>query len=70
MNYMFTNELWNRNEIIIDNIFCFTVATKILSNDNDNEPQSVDECRLRHDWEKWKVTNQGKLDSLKKRNVF
>ena len=69
-NYMFTNELWDRNEIIVDDIFCFTVATKILSNDNDNEPQSVDECRLRHDWDKWKVAIQAELDSLKKRNVF
>ena len=65
---MFTNELWDCNEIIVDDIFCFTISTKILS--NDNEPQSVDECRLRHDWDKWKVAIQAELDSLKKHNVF
>ena len=30
----------------------------------------MDECRLRHDWDKWKVAIQAELDSLKKRNVF
>ena len=30
-NYMFTNEFWDHNEIIVDDIFCFTVATEIFS---------------------------------------
>ena len=38
--------MWDHNEINIDNIFLFTIATKIT---NDFEPRTVNECRQRHD---------------------
>ncbi|KAM2891650.1 hypothetical protein COP2_009915 [Malus domestica] len=44
INYTCTNELWNRNEIIIDDMFAFAVATEIILSD-DLEPRSVDECK-------------------------
>ena len=34
------------------------------------EPQSIEECRERHDWLKWKDAIIAELDSLTKRNVF
>jgi len=62
-------EIWNRNEIIIDDIYVFLVATEIITSD-DIEPYSVDEYQRRDDWPKWKETIQAELDSLTKRNVF
>ena len=55
--------------MIIDNIFSFAVATEIIKGD-DTEPRSVNECRQRHDWLKWKDAIQTELNSLEKRSVF
>ena len=40
--------MWDRNEIIIDNVFSFTAAIKIMKDDYDS--QTVNEYRQRHDW--------------------
>ncbi|PRQ59184.1 putative RNA-directed DNA polymerase [Rosa chinensis] len=69
INYACLSEIWNRNEIIIDDIFVFAVATEIITSD-DVEPRSVDECQRRDDWPKWKEAIQVELDSLTKRKVF
>ncbi|KAM2774798.1 hypothetical protein COP1_019650 [Malus domestica] len=69
INYACTNELWNLNEIIIDDMFAFAIATEIILSD-DIEPRSVDECKQRHDWLKWKDAIQAKLNSLERRRVF
>ena len=53
INYACTNELWDRNEIIIDDMFAFAVAIEIILSD-DIEPCSVDECKQRQDCPKWK----------------
>ena len=37
-------ETRNCCEIIIDNIFAFQVAMDIMRNDEDQEPQTVEEC--------------------------
>ncbi|CAL8992335.1 unnamed protein product [Prunus brigantina] len=42
LNYTSTDELWNRNDMIID-IFAFSVATEIIK-DDDIESCSIDEC--------------------------
>lgn len=39
-NYTYTKKIWHRNEIVVDNVFVFTVATEII---NDFEPKTVDE---------------------------
>lgn len=39
-NYTYTKKIWHRNEIVVDNVFSFTVATEII---NDFEPKIVDE---------------------------
>ena len=68
-NYACNKKLWDRNEIIIDEIFSFSVANEIIEND-DVEPRSVDECKQRNDWHKWKDAIRAKLNSLEKRSVF
>ena len=57
-------ETRNHNDIIIGNIFAFQVAMNIMRNYEDQEPQTMDECRKMNDWPKWKGTIQTKLNSL------
>ena len=64
----FCNEIWDRNKIIIDDIFAFSVAHKII--DDDCEPQSIIECRQRQDWPKCEEAIKAELASLAKRDVF
>ena len=45
------NEIWNRDEITIDDVFVFTVATEIIASD-DIEPRSITEYKRRKDWAK------------------
>lgn len=45
----------------------FKVAINIIK---DQDPQSIDECRLRYDWFKWKEAIEIELTSLAKINVF
>ncbi|KAM1174892.1 hypothetical protein ACFX19_027954 [Malus domestica] len=63
INYACTNELWDQNEIIIDDMFAFAIATEIILSD-DLEPRSVDECKQRQDLPKWKYAIQAELNSL------
>ena len=64
----YCNEIWDRNKIITDDIFAFSVAHKIM--DDDCEPQSIIECRQRQDWSKWEEAIKAELASLAKREVF
>lgn len=47
INYTCTKKLWDHNEIIIDSVFLFTIATKIKS---DFEPNTVYKCKQKLDW--------------------
>ena len=38
VSYVYTGEKWDRNNIIINNIFAFQVASDIIRNDEDPEP--------------------------------
>jgi hypothetical protein len=58
----------NRTEVIIDHIFSYNVALNIMQDNID--PKSVQECRLRNDWPKWKEAIQSEINSLNKREVF
>ena len=64
----YCNDLWNQNEIIIDDMFAFSVANEIMH--DDYEPRFIIECRQRQDWSKWEETIQTELSSLAKRDVF
>ena len=55
---------------MVDNIFSYNVAVEIMQQDEDLEPRSVNECRQRNDWPKWKDAIQAELVSLEKREVF
>ena len=70
INYASIGELWDCTKVVINEVFCFAVATEILKEDDDHEPRNVDECRSKHDWLKWKEAMQVELDSLAKRKVF
>ena len=64
----FCNNLWDRNEIVIDNMFAFSVTNEIIN--DDYEPRSITECRQMQDWPKWKEEIQAELASLAKQDVF
>ena len=64
----YCNDLWNRNDIIIDDMFAFSVTYEIMH--DDYEPRSITECRQRQDWPKWEEAIKTKLSSLAKRDVF
>jgi hypothetical protein len=54
IHYVSIGEIWDRNKIVVDNIFSFKIALNITrSNDAEVEPQIVEECRRRNDWPKW-----------------
>ena len=42
INYMHNREKWDRNKVIINNIFAFQEALDIIRNDEDPEPQNVE----------------------------
>ena len=58
INYMNQGEIWDRRHTLVNNAFSFQVAKGIMQNNEDQEPQTVNECRIRHDWEKWKEAIQ------------
>ena len=69
VHYAILDEVWNQNEMIVDDAFAYTIVFDIMLND-DIEPLSVNECRRKMDWSNWKQAIQVKLDSLAKQNVF
>ena len=52
INYVSTRKRWNRNNIVVDNIFAYNVAVEIMQQDEDLEPRSVNECIQRNYWSK------------------
>ena len=44
----------NCDEVIIDNVFAYATALEIIEESEDLEPKSVEDCRRRNDWPKWK----------------
>ena len=46
------------------------MALNIINDDEDPDPKTVEECRHRNDWPKWKDVIQTELNSLAKRKVF
>ncbi|KAL0298661.1 UNVERIFIED_CONTAM: Copia protein [Sesamum radiatum] len=53
----------------MNDIFAYSVAVEIMDED-DNDPQTMEECQHRNDWKSWKKAIQDELDSLNKREVF
>ncbi|KAM1581920.1 hypothetical protein ACFX10_029715 [Malus domestica] len=67
--YASLDDVWCRNEMIIDNALAYAVAIEIMLS-VDIEPRFVDECRRRIDWSNWKQAIQVKLDSFAKHKVL
>src|SRR5438270_243546 len=65
LNYSNSIGNWDRKKIIINNVFAYKVALHIVN--EDPEPKSLEECRHRNDWPKWKDAIQAELKSLKNR---
>ena len=61
---MHKGKIWDRNTIRINDTFSFQVAMNIISNDEDQEPQNMNECQCQNDWLKWKEAIQIELKSL------
>lgn len=59
---MNTRKSWDKNKVIIDNIFAYGVASDIAN--EDPKSKSVDECWHINDWPKWKDATQVELLSL------
>ncbi|KAL0311264.1 UNVERIFIED_CONTAM: Retrovirus-related Pol polyprotein from transposon TNT 1-94 [Sesamum angustifolium] len=69
INYAHNSLGWYRKEIKMNDIFAYSVAVEIMDED-DNDPQTMEECQHRNDWKSWEKAIQDELDSLNKREVF
>ena len=70
INYTMTRKIWNRTDVVVDNIFVYNVAHNIIHENEDSEPNSVDKCCNRKDWPMWKEVIQAQLNLLSKCKVF
>ena len=71
IHYVHTREIWDRNKIVVNNIFSYKVALDIFRiNDNEYKPQTIDECQHRNYWPMWKEAIQAELNSLIKCEVL
>ena len=70
INYVMNGIRWNRNEINVDDIFALNAALDVINDDEDHDPNSINACRKRDDWPKWKDAIGAELNSLEKRKVF
>ena len=57
-------------KIIINNTFAYNIAFDIIAKEENHELRSIDKCRCRNDWPKWKDAIQFELDSLANRKVL
>ena len=69
-NYVMSGITWNQNEIDVNDVFAYNVALDVMNAREDQEPKSIEECRQRDDWPKWKEAIEAELKSLTKREVF
>ena len=49
VSYVHMEENWDWNNIVINNIFTFQVASDIIRNDEDPKPRNLEECRYKND---------------------
>ena len=45
ISYVLTRKRWNQTNVVLDNIFTYNVALDIISENEDPEPKSVEECQ-------------------------
>ncbi|KAL0282394.1 UNVERIFIED_CONTAM: hypothetical protein Sangu_2952100 [Sesamum angustifolium] len=56
INYAHNSLGWYRKEIKMNDIFAYSVAVEIMDED-DNDPQTMEECQHRNDWKSWKKSH-------------
>ena len=49
VSYVTTGKRWNRNKIVIDQIFAYAVATDLIKESENLESNLVQDCRHRND---------------------
>ena len=54
INYISTKRQINRKNVIVNDALAHSIATEITLDENDIEPRTIQECRRRNDWPKWK----------------
>ena len=59
-----------RQNTVVNDIFSYNIVVEIINYNEDPEHRTVEECRYRNDWSKWKDAIQAKLDSLSKLEVL
>ena len=69
INYVMNHKIWNRNKVNIDEVFAYNVAKDVISDNDDQEPMTIEDCRQRNDWPKWKDAIQPELDPLAKLSI-
>ncbi|KAL0342624.1 UNVERIFIED_CONTAM: Retrovirus-related Pol polyprotein from transposon RE1 [Sesamum calycinum] len=70
INYVLNGICWNRNKVIVDDIFAYNVALNVIHDNEDHEPKSIQECRQRTNWPKRKDAIEVGFNSLAQRKVF
>ncbi|KAK4380786.1 hypothetical protein Sango_3031000 [Sesamum angolense] len=70
INYVLNGICWNRNKVIVDDIFAYNVALNVIHDNEDHEPKSIQECRQRNNWPQWKDAIEAELNSLAQRKIF
>ena len=54
INYVMNHIIWNRNKVNIDEAFAYNVAKDVISDNENQESLTIEDCRQRNDWPKWK----------------
>lgn len=70
INYSMSEKILDRNKIDVDDNFACNMALDVMNEKEDHEPKSMEQCRQREDWPKWKDAIESELKSLAKREVF
>ncbi|KAK4397885.1 hypothetical protein Sango_1264000 [Sesamum angolense] len=52
-NYVLNRICWNRNEVIVDDIFAYNVALNVIHDNEDHEPKSIQEFCTLEDVNQW-----------------
>jgi len=66
LNYITSEKIWNRDKVIIIDVFAYNLVIEVMDKNEDQEPHSVEECKERKDWPKLNDAIQAELNSLTK----
>lgn len=64
------NKIWSRAEVIVDDVFAYSIKNDLMNDDYDSEPRSVIDCKQRNVCPKWQEVMKSKLASIEIRKFF